>query len=430
MLQKIDFWLANLLDSYNVTFMWLDPLSTLIKLVIALIFSYLLFLLTNQILIALIRSLSQKTETLWDDILIEQHVFNRLSYLVPAYALSRLSPMVFSPYPEWSGFFLLVLKIFSIWVVIRSFSAFFNAILEIYKYYPASKTRPIKGYIQLAKILLYLIATVVIISVLFGQNPLVMIGGLGAFSAVLLLVFKDSILGLVAGVQLTANDMLRPGDWISFPKYDADGTVIDITLTTVKVQNWDRTYSTIPAYALFSESFKNWRGMEESDGRRIKRAINIDMNSVKFCTPEMLKKFEKIHYLTRYIKDKELEINEYNSANNIDPDIPVNGRRQTNLGVFRNYIFQYLLNHPKINPEMPLSIRYLQPTETGIPVEIYAFTREKGFANYEPLQADIFDHLLAIIPEFGLKVFQNPSGSDFRALVTGNETMRGIRAKS
>lgn len=424
MLQIIDFWLADLLDSYNVTFFWLDPLSSLIKLAIALIISYLLFKITNKILIALIRSVSKKTETLWDDILIEQHVFSRLAYLVPAYALSHFSPLVFSPYPEWSNFFLLILKIFSTWIVIRSFSAFFNAVLEIYKQYPASKTRPIKGYIQLAKILLYLIASIVMISILFGQNPLVMIGGLGAFSAVLLLVFKDSILGLVAGVQLTANDLLRPGDWISFPKYDADGTVIDITLTTVKVQNWDKTYSTIPAYALFTESFKNWRGMEESAGRRINRAIKIDMNSVKFCTPQMLSKFEKIHYLTTYIRDKEQEINLYNKENNIDPSVVVNGRRQTNLGVFRNYLMQYLRNHPKINPEMTFLIRYLQPSETGIPVEIYVFTHDKVWANYEQLQADIFDHILAIIPEFELKVFQNPSGSDFKALVTGNEEVQ------
>jgi miniconductance mechanosensitive channel len=300
------------------------------------------------------------------------------------------------------------------------FSAFFNSVLLIYQQYPVSKTRPIKGYIQVAKIILYLLVSITVISFLLGQNPLLMIGGLGAFSAVLLLVFKDSILGLVAGVQLTVNDMLRPGDWISLPKYDADGTVIDITLTTVKVQNWDRTFTTVPAYALFAESFKNFRGMEESGGRRIKRSINIDMNSVKFCTPDMLQKFERIHYVAQYIKDKEVEIKKFNEAQNIDPHVLVNGRRQTNLGVFRNYLKNYLLNHPKIHNDMTFLIRHLQPTETGIPIEVYVFSREQAWAVYEAIQADIFDHILAVIPEFELRVFQNPSGADFKSLVKAN----------
>jgi miniconductance mechanosensitive channel len=386
----------------------------------AFIVAYILFKITYKVLISVLKKIAKRTETWWDDILVEQRVFNRLAYLLPAYVMFWLIPVALTPYPDIEDFMQLAVKIYSIVIVMLVFSALFNSILIIYQQYPISKTRPIKGYIQVAKIILYLLIFVTVISLLIGKNPLLILGGLGAFSAVLLLIFKDSLLGLVAGVQLTVNDLLRPGDWISLPKYDADGTVLDITLTTVKVRSWDRTFTTIPAYALFSDSFKNWRGMEESGGRRIKRSINLDMNSVKFCTPEMLKKFERIHYVSAYIREKEEEIVKYNEEMKIDNEILVNGRRQTNLGVFRNYLSNYLKNHPKINLDMTFLIRHLQPTETGIPIEIYVFSREQAWAAYEDIQSDIFDHILAVIPEFELKVFQNPSGGDFRSLSKTN----------
>jgi miniconductance mechanosensitive channel len=420
MIESIDKWLTDFFQIPGINLFWHQVLLSGFKVLIVILAGYLFFKIAHRILLTFLRKLTDKTETKWDDIMVEQKVFNRLSYLVPAYILHIAVPLALSPYPELIKFTQLGIKIYSTIIVMLVFSAFFSAVLQIYQQYPISKTRPIKGYIQVAKIILYLLVAITIISYLLGQNPLIMIGGLGAFSAVLLLVFKDSLLGLVAGVQLTMNDMLRPGDWISLPKYDADGTVIDITLTTIKVQNWDRTYTTIPAYALFSESFKNWRGMEESGGRRIKRSINIDMNSVKFCTPGMLQKFERFHYVSKYIKDKEAEIEKFNKELNIDPDILVNGRRQTNLGVFRNYLKNYLLNHPKINPDMTFLIRHLQPTETGIPIEVYVFSREQAWAVYEGIQADIFDHILSVIPEFELRVFQNPTGADFKAALRAN----------
>jgi miniconductance mechanosensitive channel len=410
MFESVDKWLTDFFELSGVSPYWHDFLLSFFKVLIAILISYLFFKITHRLLLSFLKRLAAKTETRWDDVLVEQKVFNRLAYLVPAYILHLTVPLALAPYPDLITAIQLGIKIYSTIIVMLIFSAFFNSVLLIYQQYPVSKTRPIKGYIQVAKIILYLL----------GQNPLLMIGGLGAFSAVLLLVFKDSILGLVAGVQLTVNDMLRPGDWISLPKYDADGTVIDITLTTVKVQNWDRTFTTVPAYALFAESFKNFRGMEESGGRRIKRSINIDMNSVKFCTPDMLQKFERIHYVAQYIKDKEVEIKKFNEAQNIDPHVLVNGRRQTNLGVFRNYLKNYLLNHPKIHNDMTFLIRHLQPTETGIPIEVYVFSREQAWAVYEAIQADIFDHILAVIPEFELRVFQNPSGADFKSLVKAN----------
>lgn len=414
MFSNFDKWLNQLLLESGITNLWIDPLASLIKIIAAFIISYLLFKIAYNVIVNLIKKFTKKTASNWDDIMVEQKVISRITYLIPAYILFILVPIALTPYPKLVVLFQTGLKIYSTIIILITFTALFNAILVIYQQYPISNTRPIKGYIQVAKIILYMLVGITIISYLIGENPLILLGGLGAFSAILLLVFKDSILGLVAGIQLTANDMLRNGDWISLPKYDADGTVVDITLTTVKVQNWDKTFSTIPAYSLFSESFKNWRGMEESGGRRIKRSINIDMNSVRFCTPEMLEKFKRIHYVQKYISDKEEEIKKYNEELQIDNEILVNGRRQTNIGVFRNYLYNYLINHPKINPEMTFLVRHLQPTEKGIPIEVYVFSRDQEWANYENLQADIFDHIMAAIPEFELRVFQNPSGVDVR----------------
>jgi len=259
----------------------------------------------------------------------------------------------------------------------------------------------------------------VIIAIIIGKNPMSLLVGLGASAAVLMLVFKDTILGLVASVQLSANNMVKPGDWIEMPSRNADGTVLEITLNTVKVQNWDRTISTIPTYAMVSESFHNWKGMEESDGRRIKRSVFIDKKSVSFCSDEMLERFRKIHILKEYIDEKTAEIKQYNEERGIDSSIPVNGRRLTNIGVFRKYMELYLKNNPKINQEATCMVRQLQPTERGIPMEIYCFSNEKTWVLYEGVQADIFDHVFAIVPEFGLKLFQNPSGDDFRALTQG-----------
>jgi miniconductance mechanosensitive channel len=256
-----------------------------------------------------------------------------------------------------------------------------------------------------------------VIGTLMNKSPGALITGLGAVSAIILLIFRDSILGFVAGMQLTFNDMVRRGDWIEMPKYGADGDVIDVTLNTVKVQNWDKTVTMIPTYALVSDSFKNWRGMQDSGGRRIKRAINIDMNSVKFCTEEMIERFSKIQYITEYIREKEEELAEYNEVNKFDTSMLVNGRHMTNIGTFRAYIEAYLHHHPKIRQDMTFLIRHLRPTEHGIPIEIYVFSNDIVWAHYESIQADIFDHILAVIPEFDLRVFQRPSGRDLYRLV-------------
>ncbi len=300
-----------------------------------------------------------------------------------------------------------------------------SAVNDIYQTTVYASTRPIKGYIQLVQILIVFVATIIVIAFLINKSPLGLFAGLGAMAAVLLLVFKDSILGFVASIQLSANKMIKPGDWIEMPSHKADGTVIDISLTTVKVQNWDKTITTIPTYALVSESFNNWAGMEESDGRRIKRSINIDMKSIRFCDEKLLDKLSHFYLLKDYISNKEEEIAKYNEKLQVKPGDIFNGRRQTNLGIFRYYLEAYLKQNPNINLGMTFLVRHLQPSETGLPVEIYVFSKDKRWANYEAIQADIFDHIFAILPEFDLRVYQNPSGHDITEFIHYQTAQKG-----
>lgn len=388
--------------------------SDYISFAILVLFSLLTFFIARKVFLVIIHKLTAKSKTNWDDILTQEKFFKNLAYLVPSYIIYLFTPAVLSPYPDAVSVIQSVMSIYMIAVVLLVINSFLNALAIIYQDFQVAKTRPIKGYVQVAKIIIYLIGAIVILSTLFDRNPLGLIGGLGAFSAVLLLVFKDPIMGFVGGIQLSANNMMVPGDWISMPKYGADGTVIDVALTTVKVQNWDKTISTIPTYSLISESFKNWRGMEESGGRRIKRSVNIDMKSIKFCTPEMLEKFLKIDYVKKYVDRNEKEVLEYNQQNNIDVSVLANGRRQTNIGIFRAYLNGYLHNHMNVHDDMTFLIRQLQPTEKGLPMEIYVFSKIQEWAQYEDLQSDIFDHVLAVIPDFDLRVYQNPTGDDFQ----------------
>jgi len=392
--------------------------AILTLLIIAL--SFLANMIVKKIILRMITAFITKNRFTWDDKLLERKVFHRLSHIVPAIIIHYASS-VYSAYPVLS---LLIEKgaiVYMIITILLVLNSFMNAVNDIYLTYDISKVRPIKEYIQVAKIITFFVGTILIIATMIGQNPLVLLGGLGALSAVLMLVFKDSILGLVAGIQLTANDMVRVGDWVEMPKYNADGEVIEITLNTVKVQNWDKTITMIPSYAFISDSFKNWRGMQESGGRRIKRSVYIDVSSIAFCTDEMIEKFKQIHYLKDYIEMKEREIAEYNRENKIDDSVKVNGRRMTNIGTYRAYIAKYLEHHPRIHKGLTAMVRQLAPGEHGLPLEIYAFTNDTRWVVYESIQADIFDHILAVAPEFGLRVFQNPTGHDMRNMVGAPE---------
>jgi len=371
----------------------------------------------KKIIISTITRIARKSKTRWDDIFVRRKVFNRLAHLAPALIVYYSLQFIFEA-PNLVSFLENMIQAYIVILVLLVLDSMVNALHEVYTTLPIARGRNIKGYVQVVKIFLYFLAVIMIISIFSGKAPKSLIAGLGAMAAVLILVFKDTILGFVASIQLSGNKMVSMGDWITMPKYGADGTVIDISLNTVKVQNWDKTISTIPTYALVSDSFSNWRGMEESGGRRIKRSLNIDMKSVTFLDKEQIEKFRKYFLLRDYIAAKEKEIDEYNASLNLDVTTVTNGRRMTNLGTFRKYLENYLLNHPKIHNDMTFLVRHLQPTETGLPLEIYVFSKDQEWAKYEAIQADIFDHILAIMPEFNLRVFQNPTGEDFQKLAS------------
>ena len=366
----------------------------------------------KRFLLAGISVFVKRTKTSWDDALLRRNVFTRLSHLAPAlvfYISASLFPPIQDTIQRLSLVYMILAGLFA-------FNGFLNAIVDIYNTFNIAREKPIKGYVQIAMIIISIFGGIFALSMMLNRSPWPLLSGLGAMTAILLLIFKDSILGLVASVQLSVNDMVRIGDWIEMPKYSADGDVIDVSLHTVKVQNWDKTITTIPAYALIADSFKNWRGMSESGGRRIKRAINIDMTSVRFCTPEMLGRYEKFQLLTDYVRSKRKEIAEFNAEHSIDTSELINGRNLTNIGTFRNYLVAYLRHHPKIHNDMTFLVRQLPPGEHGLPIEVYVFSNDQAWANYEAIQADIFDHILAVLPKFDLRVFQQPSGSDVRAL--------------
>lgn len=338
--------------------------------------------------------------------------FNRAAHAAPALVVYLFAPA----FADLSGLIKRLATVYMLVVGGLVVSGLMNAAVDVYRTLEAARNRPIKGFVQLARIALTVFLVILGLAILLEQSPLGLLGGIGALTAVLMLVFKDTILSLVASFQISAGNMVRIGDWIEMPKYGTDGDVIDISLHTIKVQNWNKTISSIPTYAFISDSFKNWRGMSESGGRRIKRAINIDMSSVKFCTEEMIDRFSRFEAIADHIAAKKKELSEYNADKKIDTTYLVNGRHMTNLGTFRAYVEAYLKNNPRIHREMTFLVRQLPPGEHGLPIEIYVFSNVQAWAAYEAIQADIFDHLLAVLPLFDLRVFQRPSGSDLARL--------------
>ena len=374
--------------------------------------------IAKKVILRTVEYLIEKSENTYDDILLETRVFARVSHLAPALVFYMAGSIEFADNPDHLLGVIMTrgAMIYMVVVIARVLSALLNTVGAIYQRFDISRQRPIKGIIQAVKVVVFLCALILVIASLIDKSPLILFSGLGAVTAVLLLVFKDAILGFVAGVQLASNNMIVPGDWISVPKCGADGDVIDVTLTTVQVQNWDKTITYVPIYKLVSDAFTNWRGMTNSGGRRIKRAIKIDLNTVRFCDSEMLQRLSHFHLLEDYLKEKREQIDSYNKKNDLDMDHDINARRLTNLGTFRAYIAAYLNDNPNIHKEMTFLVRQLEPTTTGLPMEIYVFSKDQRWAHYEGIQGDIFDHLLAVIGEFGLAVYQEPSGRDFREL--------------
>ena len=351
----------------------------------------------------------------WDDILVEKHIVKRILYFIPLILLYVLS----SPILTGTSLLPLSQTLISVLFLIAGMmfvDAMLSALLAIYGKSAIAKEISIIPFVQVLKLGLYFVTGILLLSLLLQKTPLYFLSGLGALTAVLMFVFKDVLMGFVAGIQLIANKMVAPKDWIEMPKYGADGDVLEITLTTVKVQNFDNTITTIPTYALINESFKNWRNMNLSGGRRIKRYVNIDLGSIKFCSSEMLEQFKRIQLISQYIQNRQEEILVYNKKHQVDESTLVNGRRLTNIGVFRSYVEAYLRQHPMIHKDMTFLIRQLSPSENGLPIEIYVFCKDTNWTAYEAIQADIFDHILAVVPEFDLRVFQEPSGSDFQKI--------------
>lgn len=378
----------------------------------------------RRLIVRFLHSLFRRTRVTWDDRIANRGVLLRLSRIAPAIVIYATGALV-APELPWVGE--AIRRITTAWIVLAAaftIDAAVDVFHDFYRERDYSRKRPIKGFVQLGKVALFLVAGVVVITTILNQSPLGILSGLGAMSAVLLLIFRDSILGFVSGIQLSANNLVEIGDWIEMPKYDADGDVIDITLQSIKVQNWDKTITTIPVYALTSDSFRNWRGMTESGGRRIKRAVSIDMRSVRFVDDDMLERYRRFSRIRDYIEKRQEEIDRYNRENAIDLSDSVSGRRMTNLGVFRAYVQAYLHGHPQVRDDMTFLVRQLPPGPTGLPIEIYVFSADQRWAAYESIQADIFDHLLAVLPEFDLRVFQQPSGSELEAIATA---LRGNR---
>ncbi len=413
MLQVLESWIIDNGIESSIA----NILSRGIIFFVIIIFSLIAYWVAKRFILKIVTTIVSKTATSWDDVLLKKKVFNRLAYLAPAVVLYTMFSIPFEGYSMLITVLNGAVLIYMIAIIVLAINAFLNAALAIYDTYEVSSRIPIKGFIQVFKIIIFFTCGIFVISIVIDKTPIYLFSSLGALTAVLMFVFKDSILGFIAGIQLSANQMVAEGDWISMPKYGADGNILEIALTTVKVQNWDKTITTIPTYALITESFKNWRGMSESEGRRIKRSISLDMNTVKFCTEEMLERYSKIQYISDYIKDKKQELQQINIEKQVDNSSLVNGKRMTNIGTFRAYVDAYLKNNPMIHKEMTLLVRQLAPTENGIPIELYVFSKDKVWANYEAIQANIFDHILAVIPEFDLQVFQAPTGNDFNKLV-------------
>ncbi|OIQ15364.1 MAG: mechanosensitive ion channel protein MscS [Flavobacterium sp. MedPE-SWcel] len=383
-----------------------------VNLVSVIIIAYLLDFLSKKILVVAFGTFAAKTKTSFDDFLVKNKVSKYLAHLVPLLFVYYIVPLVLKDFIYWEIIFERGVNIFIIFIVLWIIRSTLNALKDYLKVQPNYSDKPIDSYIQVIMIMLWIFATIAIIMVMFSIDFLKIIGTFGAVSAVVLLIFKDTILGFVASIQVSVNDLVRIGDWITMEKYGADGDVIEINLATVKVKNFDNTTTTVPTYSLISDSFKNWRGMVNSGGRRIKRHVLIKANSVHFLDESDIEKFKKIQLLTSYIDHRQQDIEEYNSLNHIDRVMGLNGRSLTNLGLFRKYINQYIETHPAINKDLTMMCRHLQPTEKGIPIEVYAFTSDKRWVNYEYIMADIFDHIIASVKFFDLEVFELPSNGD------------------
>ena len=406
---------VSLLGENDLVDIWAPWVSRWLVTFLILVLAWLMNHLAKGFMLRFLRFCIKNSKTQWDDKLVQRNLFHRLSHLAPIIVISFFLPQIWVGHPTAEGLIDAFSQIYTMLVVLLVVQALLDAFHDVYRTFEWSKQVPIYSFIQAIKLIVYMVGGVFIVAKLMGKDPSVIFGSLGALTAVLMLVFKDSILGFAAGIHLTTNKMLSLGDWLEMPKYGADGDVIEIGLTTVKVQNFDKTITTIPTYTLISDAFKNWRGMSESPGRRIKRSILIDLHSIRFCDEALLESLASIQAISGYIREKQKEVQAFNQQLVTGgSDHPANGRRLTNIGTFRAYLVAFLRQHPLINQEMTLLVRQLEPTPRGLPLQIYVFSSDKRWVEYEGIVSDLFDHILSVMKEFDLRAYQEPSGLDFR----------------
>lgn len=403
---KLFNWAYEILKNFDCNETFAVYTNLFINIAVLILVSFILDYIFKKIFIIILAIFAAKTKSTFDDFLVANKTAKYIAHLVPLLFIYKTVPIILHDFTYWEGIFEKGVKIYIIILSLWITRSVFNALKDYLKEQPRFSDKPIDSYIQVIMIVLWAFGITSFIMILFDTNAKTLFTTFGAISALIILIFKDTILGFVASIQVSVNDMVRIGDWITSDKFGADGDVIEINLATVKVRNFDNTTTTIPTYSLITDSFKNWRGMLKSDGRRIKRHVLIKANSVRFIEIEELEKFKQIQHLTNYIEHRQTDIDKFNQSNNVDKSIIVNGRNLTNLGLFRKYINQYIQSHPGINKDMMLMVRHLQPTEKGIPLEVYCFSKDKNWTNYEYIMADIFDHIIASVKYFDLEIFE------------------------
>lgn len=403
---KIFNWAYTLFKSLDFNDELALYLNLFVNIIVLIVVAYILDYIFKKVFIIFLAIVAAKTKSSFDDFLVANKTAKYIAHLVPLLFIYKTVPVILSKFTYWEDFFEKGVKIYIILLSLWITRSIFNALKDYLKQQPRFSDKPIDSYIQVIMLFLWIFGITSFILIIFDTSKTTLLTTFGSISALIILVFRDTILGFVASISVSVNDMVRIGDWITMDKFGADGDVIEINLATVKVRNFDNTTTTIPTYSLISDSFRNWRGMLNSDGRRIKRQILIKSNSVKFIQPEEIEKYKKIQHISSYITHRQSDIDKYNLANAIDKSTIVNGRNLTNLGLFRKYINQYIISHPGINKDMLIMVRYLQVTDKGIPLEIYCFSKDKEWLNYEHIMADIFDHVIASVPYFGLEVFE------------------------
>jgi miniconductance mechanosensitive channel len=411
-IESIFGWCNTLLIKIGLNSSLASYISIVINTALLCVLAYSIYIVFRIILVTAMIFIAKKTKTKFDDLLVSNKTAKYIAHLIPLLFIYKSVPIILNDFVYWESVFGKLVGVYIVLLVLWIIRTIFNAIRDYLKQDPKFSDKPIDSYIQVIMIVLWIFGIIIIVSEIFDIDTKNLLAILGTVSAVIILIFRDTILGFVASVQVSLNDMVRIGDWITFDKFGADGDVTEINLATVKVRNFDNTTTTIPTYSMISDSFRNWRGMLDSDGRRIKRYVLIKASSIRFMKDQEIENLKRIQLLTSYIQHRQDEITKYNSNHNVDKTIAINGRNMTNFGLFRKYITQYLHNHPGLNKDMILLCRQLQPTQNGIPLEIYAFSNDKKFENYEYIMADIFDHIFASIKYFDLEIYEMSNAID------------------